>query len=169
MVKSAMRFSAGIDIHLPSILASRAMNLHHAYGCVDVLRLENTIAERSFDCVASIDVIEHLTPEEGLRFLRTLERIARKRVVIFTPNGFLPQPATADNAHQEHISGWSAAQMQSLGYRVFGINGWRPLRGLYAKPRWPQWLTRRAALATERWFETRPHGAFQILCVKNVT
>lgn len=168
MVKDAMRRSVGVDIHLPSILDARSRRLHDAYICADVLRLETTIAPRSFDCVASIDVIEHLTVEQGERFLRVLEGLARKRVVIFTPNGFLPQPAAPDNSHQLHISGWSAATMQKLGYQTYGVNGWRPLRGMYAKPRRPRWLTHRLALLTEGWFESRPAGAFQLLCVKDV-
>jgi SAM-dependent methyltransferase len=160
--------AVGVDVHIPSLLRSRAERRHHAYCCLDVTRIERAIAEKSFDCVMSIDVIEHLTKEGGLELLRALERIARKRVVIFTPNGFLPQPATPDNPHQEHISGWTADEMRALGYDVFGINGWRPLRGMYAEARHPRWLVERLARLTERRFETHPRGAFQILCVKRV-
>jgi SAM-dependent methyltransferase len=163
-----LQLAVGVDVHIPSLLKSRAERRHHAYCCLDVTRLAGTIAPRAFDCVLSIDVIEHLTREAGLELLRTLEGIARKRVVIFTPNGFLPQPATADNAHQEHISGWTAEEMRALGYEVFGINGWRPLRGMYADARRPRWLLERLSRLTERRFEANPRRAFQILCVKDV-
>ena len=84
--------------------------------------------------------------------------------------GLQPQPAAPDNPHQLHRSGWSAAEMRARGYDVTGIGGWRPLRGVYALPRFrPHWLTARLARVTERWYEPRPERAFQILCVRTQT
>lgn len=159
--------SVGVDSHGPSLDASRAAGIHKETVQCDLGRLGALFQPRSFDCVVALDVVEHFDKEAGREFLDTIERIARKNVVVFTPNGLVPQPATPDNPHQLHRSGWSAAEMRARGYEVLGIGGWRPLRGAYAQPRFrPHWLTARLARLTERWFESRPDRAFQILCVR---
>jgi len=158
----------GVDGHIPSMLAARAAGRHHAYCCINLKDVAAIFKPKSFDCVVALDVIEHFTKDDGRALLESLERIAKKRVIVFTPNGFLPQAATEDNPYQLHVSGWTADEMRGFGYDVIGIDGWRPLRGEYAEPRRPRWLTERLSLATERWFESRPRHAFQILCVKNL-
>ncbi len=161
-------YAVGVDSHQPSIDKSRAASIHSDYRCTNILEIGKEFAPRSFDCVIALDVIEHLTKEDGRRLLDAMESIARRRVVIFTPNGFLPQPATPDNPHQIHVSGWTPDEMRARGYRVIGVGGWRPLRGPYALPRWPRFLTERLSLLTERVLEARPGHALQILCVKDI-
>jgi SAM-dependent methyltransferase len=159
----------GVDSHLPSIEKSKAEGLHTDYVQMNLTEISNRFAPRSFDCVVALDVIEHFDKDDGLRLLDAMEKIAAKKVVIFTTNGFVEQPATADNPHQLHRSGWTPAEMRARGYEVRGIGGWRPLRGAYALPRIrPYWLTERLSLVTERYFESRPEQAFQILCTKRI-
>jgi hypothetical protein len=161
--------TVGIDSHMPSIERSRAEGIHTNYIHVNIAEIGSRFEERSFDCVVVLDVIEHFEKADGLRLLDTVERIARKKVVVFTPNGFLSQSPTADNPHQLHRSGWSPAEMRARGYEVRGIGGWRPLRGRYALPRVrPFWLTECLSLLTEPFFESRPEHAFQILCTKRI-
>lgn len=67
------------------------------------------------DTVVSIDVIEHLTREDGARMIAELVRLATRQVVLFTPLGFMPQhggherdPWGMQGQHwQEHRSGWT--------------------------------------------------------------
>jgi len=153
---------------MPSLLAARAANCHHAYCCINLNDVGASFRPKSFDCVVALDVIEHLTKADAHALLASMDRIARTRVIVMTPNGFLPQPASDDNPYQQHVSGWSVDEMRGLGYDVVGINGWRRLRGEYAEPRWPRWLTEPLSLATEEWFEPRPRHAFHLLCVKDV-
>lgn len=161
--------TVGVDAHGPSIETSRAAGVHSDYVQLDIRKIGERFEPRSFDCVVALDVIEHLPREEGLRLLDDMERIAAKRVVVFTPNGLLFQPPEPGNPHQEHVSGWTAEEMGARGYEVTGIAGWKPLRGPYVKPRWrPHWLWERIALLTEPPFEKRPATAFQILCVKQI-
>ena len=68
----------------------------------------------SFDCVTALDVIEHIKKAEGLRLLEDMERIAKKRIVVFTPNGFLPQSVHNNNPLQIHKSGWKVKEMRNL-------------------------------------------------------
>ena len=161
--------TTGVDSHLPSIERSRAEGIHTDYVQMNIAEIGSRFAPGSFDCVVALDVIEHFEKADGLRLLDDMERIARKKVVIFTPNGFVAQEATPDNPHQLHRSGWSVSEMRARGYEVRGIGGWRPLRGAYALPRiHPYWLTERLSLLTERFFESRPEHAFQILCTRTI-
>lgn len=67
------------------------------------------------DTVFLIDVIEHLTKDEGEVLLRRTESIARQQIVIFTPLGFVAQHSLEGGKDawglsgadwQEHKSGW---------------------------------------------------------------
>lgn len=168
---ACMRNSAhlvGVDAHAPSIEESKRRALHHEYHVHDVLEIGSKFAPGSFECVAALDLIEHLKKEDGLQLLDAMERIASKRVVVFTPNGFLKQGEYDSNPWQVHLSGWTVDEMQKRGYRVIGINGWRPLRGEFGfirfKPKYLWILISDLSEFIVRW---RPRHAFQILCVKD--
>jgi hypothetical protein len=135
----------------------------------DIRELGDHFGPGEFDAVVALDVIEHLSREEGERLLLSVERIAARRVLVFTPNGFLPQPPSDDNPHQEHRSGWTLHDFVSRGYRVVGVNGWRPLRGQYAELRGPSRNWWRLSLLSFPLAERYPRHAFQLLCVKDVS
>lgn len=165
-IKGAFR-SVGVDAFLPSIEQSKADRIHDEYYKIDALEIGKKFEAGSFDCVIALDLIEHLTKEDGIKLLDAMERITKKKVIVFTPNSFLPQPAVDGNPFQEHKSGWSAKEMRSKGYRVIGINGWKPLRGENAdiklKPkRFWQFISE----ITQKFVRNKPEKAFQILCVK---
>jgi hypothetical protein len=165
-------YAVGVDVHEPAIAKSRAQGIHDEYQCLNVLNIESAFAARSFDCVVALDLIEHLPKEDGYRLLQSMERIALKKVILFTPNGFLPQPAIDGNEFQRHLSGWEVDEMRGMGYRVLGINGWKPLRGAEARPRgghWTSFLSERLSLLTESFVERRPKQAFQLLCIKDLS
>jgi hypothetical protein len=72
--------------------------------------------DRSVDSVVALDVIEHLRPSEGKRFVKHAVRVARQQVVIFTPLGFFQQSyrnggmdrwGMKGGRWQTHRSGWS--------------------------------------------------------------
>jgi SAM-dependent methyltransferase len=165
---SELSFSLGVDISEHAVRESRSRGIHSSYAIIDITRLDRHFPTRSFDCVLASDVIEHVDKETGGKLILSLERIARRRVVIFTPNGFLPQRPYGGNPFQEHLSGWTVDEMRSRGYRVAGINGWRPLRGERARARRPAWLMGRLSHLTQPLVFARPRLAFQILCVKDV-
>ena len=159
--------SIGVDAWQPAIDHSRALGLHDEYVCCEVSELREHFAPRSFDCVGATDLIEHLPHSDGLRLLDDMEALARKRVIIITPNGFLTQEPYDGNEFQRHLSGWTAAEMRARGYRVFGINGWRPLRGERSLIRLrPRWFWEPISLVSQPFVHHRPHLAFQLLCVK---
>ena len=50
-----------------------------------------TLANSVVDTVLALDVIEHMTREDGLRFIAEAQALARQQVVVFTPWGAYPQ------------------------------------------------------------------------------
>ena len=98
-----------------------------------------------------------------------LEKIAKKHVIIFTPNGFVPQEPFEGNPWQEHKSGWSVKEMQDHGYKVWGINGWKYLMEkrceIKFRPR-KFWLIVTSLMQFITYYF--PNQAFQIFCVKEV-
>lgn len=160
----------GVDGFQPSIDESRSKNRHDDYVCSDLLAIDEHFAENSFDCVMALDVIEHFPKEKGSELLDKMERLASKRVVVFTTNGFQPQDEHSGNVLQKHLSGWSVAEMHRRGYKVVGINGWKPLLGEFALPRLkPKSFWTVISRLTQYMVRNRPALAYQILCTKDLT
>lgn len=158
----------GIDGYEPNVTAARRDGTHDHLVLGDVRELGNLFRENEFDACVALDLIEHLTKPEGMALLQSMERIAARRVVLLTPNGFLPQRHAEQSDLQEHLSGWDCAEMRALGYRVVGALGPKCLRGEYHRIRWkPAALWSLVSLAGHLLF-TRwvPARAAAILCVK---
>jgi SAM-dependent methyltransferase len=163
-------FSVGLDLSWPTLAAARASGHHTALVRADAASVDRVFRRGSVDAVVALDVIEHLERERAVELVAALERVARRRVVIFTPNGYVPQPPTPENPHQEHRSGFEAADMQALGYRVRGIHGLGCLCGPFGESRWaPGALWRRVSDLTAPLVYRVPRLAFALLCVKDVT
>jgi hypothetical protein len=162
-------YTVGVDLHDPSIEASRAAGRHDDYRRLDVMQIAEEFGPDSFDAVVAFDLLEHLTIEDGRRLLGQMEQVARRRVVVLTPNGFVPQEEYDDNPLQAHRSGWTPAELHALGYQVRGINGLRVLRGEQGAPRWrPARLWGQLAQATEPITYRRPKAAFHLLALKEL-
>ena len=121
--------TVGVDLFVPALEASAAAGIHDEYRQLDVLRLDEEFEARSFDAVVALDLVEHLSEEDATRLFSLMEQTASKRVIVHTPNGFIPQDEYDGNPLQVHRSGWTAERMRQLGYAVRGSNGIRFLRG----------------------------------------
>lgn len=164
-----LSYSCGVDAFEKSIEISSARKIHNEYRLMNVMEIGNHFKEGSFDCVLASDLIEHLTKEDGRQLLKLMERIARKKVIVYTPNGFLEQREYDSNTMQVHLSGWSINEMRKLGYRVTGVNGLKYLRGERACFKGePYFLWKRLSLFTQVFTSPFPRWAFQILCVKEL-
>lgn len=119
----------GVEGFEPALQEAKAHATHDELLLGDARGLRSLLGERRFDACVALDLIEHLPKEDGWRFLDDLEYVATQRVVIFTPNGFLPQRGQGDL--QEHLSGWTPQEMRSRGYDVIGFYGHKSLRGEY--------------------------------------
>jgi len=159
----------GLDVSEHELRQAKRRGFHAGFIRADVATLESVARPRSVDAVVALDLIEHLPRERALRLLDTFERTARRRVVVLTPNGFVPQPGTRENPFQEHVSGFSVADMRAHGYRIRGVLGPWFLFGPFGDVRLrPGMVWRRVADVTAPLVYPLPRTAFALLCTKDV-
>ncbi len=160
-------FSVGVDMFEPSLLESRRRRIHSEYIRADVRNLG--FKPRSFDAVIAVEVLEHLIKDEGLRLMQEMETWASKKVILTTPNGYLPQDPYDNNPLQEHRSGWEVEDLHRLGYKVYGSAGLKWLRGQKGQVKYrPAFLWERLSDMTQPAVYRCPKIAFQLLAVKTI-
>jgi len=157
----------GIEANPPALAESRRNRIHDEYIEGDARRVE--LPPASFDAVMMIDLLEHLEPADGLALLGKAQRLARKKVIVFTPNGFVRQDEYGGNPLQVHRSGWTVEDLRGRGYRLYGIGGLKALRGDLAIPRRPRVVTRPLANLTQPAVYRHPKHAFHLLAVKTLS
>jgi len=162
--------TTGIDAFEPSLNESKARKIHQEYVLDNVLSINNHFTPHSFETVVALDLIEHLKKGEAESLINKMESIATTKVVIFTPNGFLPQGEFANNTHQVHLSGWSVNDLRIRGYRVVGVNGLKCLRGEFAAIKfWPRMIWLVISDLTQLITRSYPQLAFQLLAIKDIS
>lgn len=162
-------FSVGIDIHGPSLTQSKKQKIHDRYYQMNVMDIDKHFGNKSFDCVLASDILEHLDKSDGFKLIKLMEKIASKKIIILTPNGFLAQKDAYGNPWQTHRSGYQTAEMKNLGFEVFGINGWKNLKGVrYHVTLRPKYFWLVMAICSQPFVRLNPQKAFNLLCIKNV-
>lgn len=159
-------FSVGIESHTRYLDAGRARRIHSQYVLADVRSIE--FQPKSVDAVVAINLLDPMSDEERQALLRRMERWARKRVVVVTRN----QPSCRNEPLGEGKTGWNAKELRKLGFRVFGINGWRRLGGpdSAAKSSLVASLLSRAGRdVSQKVAYHCPGAAFQLLAVRQVS
>ena len=158
----------GVDAYEPAINRSREAGIHDEYRLSDVLRIGELFPRGSFEVVVAFDVLEHLERQDGLRLLAAMEQIAARRVVVFTPNGFVSQGERGGNPWQVHRSGWTPGALRQLGYQVSGVHGLRMLRGEEAQVRWqPHRFWHLVSDLSEPVVARFPALAYQVIAAKD--
>ncbi len=73
-----------------------------------------------FDLVTALDVLEHLEKSEGEKMLDHFEEVANRLIIIFTPQGFLPQGNEQGfEGLNVHKSGWELEDFVKRGYVTY--------------------------------------------------
>jgi len=121
-----IKYSVGVEVFGPYVEKSKKANIHSKYLQKKFDELE--FEEGSFDAVILIEVVEHMKKKDGLRLLEKAERWARKKIVLTTPNGYMPMPPSDGNSHQEHLSGWDVDELKNMGFEVSGLAGLKLMR-----------------------------------------
>jgi SAM-dependent methyltransferase len=159
--------SVGVDLFNPYLQESKKKKYHTQYIKADIRKLE--FKPKSFDAVIAFDVLEHLTKEEGTELLGRMEKWARMKLIILTPNGFMQQDSYDNNPLQKHRSGWTVEELKRSGFAVFGINGWKRLRGYQASIKYkPAFIYGTISDFTQKITYRIPQLAFQLLAIKTV-
>ena len=173
-------WTVGVEAYPPYIRESAQAGIHSACVLGDVTRLG--FAPKSVDAVIVIEVLEHLEREDGEALLNQAARWARKRVIVTTPNGFLPQRALGGNPRQRHRSGWTVDEMRRRGFRAYGLAGWRGFHsenrgpateeeaeGLFDTIRWrPRWLWLLVSALSQLATYHLPERSFEVFCVRDL-
>ena len=132
--------SEGIDIHKKTLETSRKNKTHDKYTVGDIKKLSKIYKNNSFDACVAIDVIEHFSKRDALKLIKDMDAIAQKKVILLTPNGFYEQHNYDGNPHQVHKSGWTKADLEKLGYKVYGLRGLKFLRDNHAGIKYKPWF-----------------------------
>lgn len=81
-------------------------------------RLLEAANDNSIDVCLAIDLVEHFEKDDAWRLIGHMERIARKRVVIFTPDGFKQQERDDNSEFQKHRCGFIPKEFKNKGYAI---------------------------------------------------
>ena len=106
-------------IRIVGIDSFAAMNMPHHRAiynevCIgDICELVMTMGR--FDLALLCDVIEHIEKERALAMLAEL-RSRCTHVIITAPVGYRKQGAVFGNPFEKHVSAWTAAEFQMMGF-----------------------------------------------------
>jgi len=161
--------TVGIDGHEPTLALARANRTHTEFQLCDVTTIDTRFSKGQFECCVALDVIEHLSKEDGIALIGAMQKIASKKILLFTPNGYLPQQSH-DGDLQAHLSGWEPEEMRRVGFTVIGMHGFKFLRGEYHEHRFkPRALSGIVSLISHFLFtRSHPEHASALVCVKSV-
>ena len=81
----------------------------------DALDLLPDIDDNTYDFVLAVDILEHFTKTDGLKFLDELRRVAKQAVLVSTPKEFHRQEIEA-NPYENHRSHWTSEELKYAGY-----------------------------------------------------
>jgi hypothetical protein len=121
--------------------------------------------ESSFDTVIALDVLHHLSKEDGRDLIKKMESLARNKVILLCPNGSF-YPNNLDFPELQRAS-WSPLELRSMGFKVQGINGWKPLRTYTGAIKFkPRLLWQLLSDLSQKVVRHYPKHSFELFCVK---
>lgn len=163
-------YAVGVEGYAPALEGAKRLGTHTEFVLANATELDKHFTPGQFDCCIALDLIEHLTKADGLKLIRDMEMVASKKILLFTPNGFLPQQSHHGDL-QEHLSGWTAEEMRQLGFRVIGMHGWKGFRGEKHQHRLKPAALSGVLSALSHIMYTRRHPALAaaIMCIKDVS
>jgi ubiquinone/menaquinone biosynthesis C-methylase UbiE len=95
-----------IGVDVLSEYLKKAKQLHCYEGLVKANLTNLPFKEKTFDTVLAVEVIEHLTSNDGVKFLKELKRIG-KYLVLTTPKVFVPINF-GEGSPENHLSFWTS-------------------------------------------------------------
>jgi hypothetical protein len=164
----------GVEYWKPYIDEARKNRIHSDYINSDILDVK--FHKDGVDAVMLIDVLEHIEKANAYALLLNMRNWARKKVIISVPNGDIPQDDTYHdgNEKQRHVSQWTPAELENLGYFVKGFGGWKPLRGeganiIPTKTKTGHYLLSGISAVSEPFVQVAPDYAFHLFAVLDKT
>lgn len=131
----------------------------------DVLTMRDVRNMPAVDAVLALDVLHRLDKSDGYELIRKIEGLSKKKLIIFCPNGNLYPSSSAFLEFQK--SNWSPLELRSMGFKVQGINGWKPLRSYTGEIKFqPRLLWQLLSDLSQKIVRHYPKHAFELFCVK---
>jgi len=162
-----LRRLVGVDGHIPSLEKLRTSGIYDEL--VEQAITEVEFPDKSFEVVTAMDVIEHFEEKDALAFIAKMERWASGKVIIHTPNGFLPQPVYDSNPWQVHKCGFTVSRLRGMGYRVSGTGGPKWLRKEFSELKYrPGFLWHRISGVLQPVTGVVPQWSFGLFAVKDI-
>lgn len=95
--------------------------------CMDTLDYLKTQPDASVDVISIIDGIEHMDKKTGVKVIKEMKRVCRKKILLFTPQGPASDGYLKNEPHnawgiegadhfQTHKSGWTEEELNDLGF-----------------------------------------------------
>jgi 2-polyprenyl-3-methyl-5-hydroxy-6-metoxy-1,4-benzoquinol methylase len=108
-------YLVGLDAFVPALQMAKRKKVFHDLIRADILHLP--LHSQSVNCVTLLDVIEHLSKNDGEKLLASLE----PSVFVSTPCFHFSNKIHArllGNALENHVSRWSLKQFEDMGYEA---------------------------------------------------
>jgi predicted SAM-dependent methyltransferase len=113
------KIKVGVDIYRPYLEKADGYDV---YLNVDANNINKIFMPKSFDVVLLMDIVEHLYKFESTMLIRNAEAIARKAVIIETPDGEIKQNidiwGLGGHEWQTHRCYWTYDELINNGYTV---------------------------------------------------
>jgi len=104
----------GIDIHKKYLDLLSKFKIYDKIINADFLKYD---FNEKFDVALMMEVLEHLSFEEGLKLIKIARDCTKEAIFISTPINE-PQDAMEDNPREKHISEWDCPILESLGFKI---------------------------------------------------
>jgi len=115
----------GIDLHKKSVEQARQSGIYKKVILGDVIKESEKLVKKGqkYDLVFCSQVVEHIEEHEGQKLLGLAEELAKKNIVVTTPNGYVDQHERfiKQNPFHEHKSGWETEDFTKRDYKVYGM------------------------------------------------
>jgi hypothetical protein len=112
-----------VDAHRPYL--ERLAASGEKYECMQANALDalRSLKPGSIGAIYCLDMIEHLTREDGQELVRLMLMAQPRQIVIFTPDGFLEQDGPdpwglGGDTWQKHRSGWTPGDFPEPAWRI---------------------------------------------------
>jgi len=92
----------------------------------DIRKILELYSQKFFDVITIIDVIEHLEKQDGFKLMEDAEKIARDKIIIFTPKKWTENKEAVENKaywsygnkYNYHKSHWTEKDFTDRGYEI---------------------------------------------------
>jgi hypothetical protein len=163
------RRTSTMDIWEPYVQMHNRKGDYQVCWQADILTMH--LPRKAFDAVVIFDVMEHLPKDKVLDIdlFGKMESCAKKRVIIFAPNGFVENDEVDGDPYQAHVSAWEPEDYLKRGYTVRGGTGLRYILGKASLPKYqPARFWNLVAMASQPFIYYTPKIAWHSYAVKNL-